>query len=340
MAKHKAPTQVTIASTDQETPLHEFVQRTWKPAAAAAVAVIGLVLFMQWRGEKSRARDLQSWETLGAEIPLGGAFGGAPQVDSPGTAATLADDLAQGPAGPWAKALEVGARLAEDDFDGAQRALDQLTERWPDHPLAAQALVPQEQGPPRTIEEHLAARAAALKAWEADHPELFANPPLPEGSPRVRLNTNQGPLVLGLYADYAPLHVENFLKHCREGFYDGVKFHRVIPGQLIQGGDPNTVSGEQETWGQGGPGYTVEMEIGNVWHFKHALSAAKTPGATESSGSQFFILADDQHAYDGDYTVFGMLVEGQDTLETLVNAPVVDTDRPQDPAVIESVEIL
>ena len=169
---------------------------------------------------------------------------------------------------------------------------------------------------------------------------LFSNPALPADAPRVRLNTSKGPIVVGLYVDRAPKHAENFLELCRKGFYNGTKFHRVVRGSLIQGGDPNSISGEPESWGQGGPGNSLEVETDpRLRHFKGALVAWKAPGETRSHGSQFFLTTADQNQMDGQTVVFGIVVDGFSTIEAIESGAVVE-DRPQDPATVESTEVL
>jgi peptidyl-prolyl cis-trans isomerase B (cyclophilin B) len=174
---------------------------------------------------------------------------------------------------------------------------------------------------------------------------LFSNPPLPPDAPRVRVSTSKGALVVGLYVDRAPRHAENFLRLCREGYYNRTKFHRVVRGSLIHGGDPNSIEGAPETWGSGGPETTLEPEVDpKLRHFKGALVAWKAPGETRSHGSQFFITTADQSPMDEDQkggrtVVFGLVLEGHETLEAIESSAVVE-DRPQDPAVIEATEIL
>ena len=337
MAKHRAPAQVTIASTQQESPLQRLVARYWKHAVLAAITVTVAILAGKWFGQQSEEQALASWRRLGEDVSFGGGLG--MQTPSASVLAGLAEELKDQVAGPWAKALEIGELLRNDEFDAARRALVELEETWPEHPLVTDAFFPQPDGPPRRLREHVEARLTAFAAWEAARPGLSQNPPLPEGSPRVRLNTNRGAIVVGLYEDLAPQHVHNFLKLCEDGFYDGTKFHRVIREFMIQGGDPNSVEGEPDTWGQGGPGYQIEPEIGSLWHFTHVLAAAKLPGDTESSGSQFYITTAPSHQLDGQHTVFGVLLEGFDVVEEIETAPVLG-DRPQDPAVVESTELL
>ena len=146
--------------------------------------------------------------------------------------------------------------------------------------------------------------------------------------------------MVGLYSDRAPKHTENFLKLCREDFYKGTKFHRVVRGSVVQGGDPNSISGDPDTWGSGGLPNAIEPENDpRLRHFKGALAAWRAPGETRSNGSQFLITTTDQNEMDGQTVVFGIVLDGFQTLEAIESGAVVG-DRPQDPATIESVEVL
>lgn len=116
--------------------------------------------------------------------------------------------------------------------------------------------------------------------------------------------TSKGTIALSLDAAAAPITVNNFVFLARNGFYDGLKFHRVVPGFVIQGGDP-------EGTGEGGPGYTIPDEKSNLPHIDGALAMAKT-SAPNSAGSQFYITLGEQHSLDAGYTVFGQVTAGKD----------------------------
>ncbi len=145
---------------------------------------------------------------------------------------------------------------------------------------------------------------------------------------------DNGALMKGeLYEDIAPISVENFEKLIREGFYDGLTFHRVIPGFMIQGGDPNGN-------GTGGPGYTIKGEFSmngvenNLKHTRGVLSMARAMDPN-SAGSQFFIMVADAPHLDGQYAAFGKIVEGMDTADQIVNERRDWNDRPLTPVVIK-----
>ena len=147
-----------------------------------------------------------------------------------------------------------------------------------------------------------------------------------------------GTITLEFYPSRAPNHVEKFKKLAREGFYDGTKFHRVIPGFMIQGGDPNTKGDDVQTWGTGGPGYEIDAEFNDAPHLRGTLSMARAQDPN-SAGSQFFICVDRSSFLDGQYTVFGKVLEGMDVADKIVNSPRDGNDRPNEDVVVESIRI-
>lgn len=133
--------------------------------------------------------------------------------------------------------------------------------------------------------------------------------------------TSEGRIAIRLFPEDAPQTVANFRKLVGEGFYDSLTFHRVVPGFVIQGGDPNSRDENPFNDGQGGPGYTVPGEIGRP-HLKGAVAMARQPDVVnpkrESNGSQFYIALRDLPNLDGGYTVFGKVVGGWEAVERLV----------------------
>lgn len=121
------------------------------------------------------------------------------------------------------------------------------------------------------------------------------------------IDTKFGRIVLRFYNDKAPKHVENFKQLARKGFYDGTKFHRIIPNFMIQGGDPNTKDADPSNDGMGGPGYQVDAEFNEISHDRGILSMARS-GDPNSAGSQFFIVHQPSYNLDTQYTVFGRVV--------------------------------
>lgn len=160
-------------------------------------------------------------------------------------------------------------------------------------------------------------------------PALSAEEPKTEQqAPHVILKTKFGEMEIVLFPDLAPKHVESFLKLAKSGFYNGTIFHRILPGFMIQGGDPLTKDpANRNKYGTGGPGYTVSAEFSKVVHEKGILSAARTQDPN-SAGSQFFIMVDKAPHLDGQYTVFGEVVKGVEVAETIVSQPRDLKDNP------------
>jgi peptidyl-prolyl cis-trans isomerase B (cyclophilin B) len=149
--------------------------------------------------------------------------------------------------------------------------------------------------------------------------------------------------VVGLYANLAPKHVENFLKLVRDGYYVHTKFHDVSAGEFVQGGDPNSIDKDPSLWGQGGPEYTLDLEPSALRHFSGVLSAVPAPSdTTKTSGSQFLITTASSHGLDKTHVPFGSVIEGLDVLKLIGEAPLADGsfNRPQSPVEITATEVL
>ncbi len=145
------------------------------------------------------------------------------------------------------------------------------------------------------------------------------------------LHTSEGTIELELYPDDAPKTVENFLKLARDGFYEGVIFHRVIPDFMIQGGDPTGT-------GMGGPGYEFEDEFNQHSVARGALAMANS--GPNTNGSQFFIVTAEATPWlDGKHTVFGKVTSGMDVVDKICAAERDDNDRPRTPITIDRVEL-
>lgn len=136
-----------------------------------------------------------------------------------------------------------------------------------------------------------------------------------------------GDIVLQFYHDVAPGHVKNFVDLARKGFYNGTTFHRVIPGFMIQGGDPNSKNPDRNMHGMGGPGYKVKAEFNSRPHKRGILSMARS-NEPDSAGSQFFICVADANFLDWKYTVFGEVVSGMDVADKVVNMKRDGRDNP------------
>lgn len=164
----------------------------------------------------------------------------------------------------------------------------------------------------------------------------------PMDGPVVEMTTNMGTMKIKLY-NATPKHRDNFVKLVKEGFYDGVQFHRVIPGFMVQGGDPlSKTDTTRANWGTGGPGYTVEAEfVPELHHCKGAVAAARLGDMANprraSSGSQFYIVQDENGCrhLDGQYTVYGQVIEGLEVVDKIADVNTDPYDRPVTPVVIQ-----
>jgi len=143
------------------------------------------------------------------------------------------------------------------------------------------------------------------------------------------IETKFGNIELRFFPDAAPGHVNNFIELAKKGFYDGSTFHRVIPGFMIQGGDPNSKNPDKSGHGMGGPGYTIKAEFNNKPHKRGILSMARS-ASPDSAGSQFFICIADAPFLDRQYTVFGEVVSGIEVADKIVSQPRDVRDNPNE----------
>ncbi len=151
----------------------------------------------------------------------------------------------------------------------------------------------------------------------------------PKG-PKGIIKTKFGDIEIKFYPDVAPRHVENFIKLAKSGFYNGTIFHRVIPGFMIQGGDPNTKDSlKKDSYGQGGPGHTVKAEFNDIPHKRGIVSMARAADP-DSAGSQFFIVVEDSRFLDRKYSVFGEVTKGIGVADKIVNLPRDERDNPRE----------
>jgi len=160
----------------------------------------------------------------------------------------------------------------------------------------------------------------------------------------VQISMNGGTFLIEFFPEDAPNTVHNFLKLVESGYYDGIVFHRIIPGFMIQTGDPNTKNPnvDRSLWGQGGPGYQIQEEFNTLQHDRGIVSMARA-NHPDSAGSQFFIVTNDSPTLDGKYTVFGRLVPGiPQVLDGIANLRTDSNDAPLDllQATIKTAKIL
>ena len=200
------------------------------------------------------------------------------------------------------------------DFDAAEKYLNQAKE---DKNLSQQG------------ESYLAEIPEYRKHWEREQ-ELRAAEAKADDLPRVRLKTNKGDIVIELFENEAPNTVANFISLVEKGFYDGLAFHRVLPGFMAQGGDPK---GD----GTGGPGYTIACECDNPEHrihFRGSLSMAHA--GKDTGGSQFFLTFRPTGHLNGKHTVFGRIIEGMDVLPKLQRRDPGDPNAPEPDKIVEA----
>lgn len=204
-------------------------------------------------------------------------------------------------------------------------------------PHASRSKVPPPAPPPVQVAPSFVSEADTLPpivdtGFPADA-EAKQEEVIPESN-LVSISTKFGVIVLELDPGAAPKTVENFKKLVAENFYNGTTFHRVIPGFMIQGGDPNSKDANRALHGQGGPGYTVPAEIG-LKHVRGSVATARLGDSDnpkrESSGSQFFICVADAAYLDGQYTVFAKVVSGMDVADKIVALPRDAADNPVEP---------
>ena len=143
------------------------------------------------------------------------------------------------------------------------------------------------------------------------------------------IETSLGNIEFEFFDDKAPGHVKNFKDLANDEFYNGTIFHRVIPGFMVQGGDPNTKSDDRSTHGTGGPGHTIKAEFNDETHARGIISMARSQDP-DSAGSQFFVVVKDSDFLDGQYTAFGKVTSGMDVADKIVNSPRDSNDNPNE----------
>ena len=164
--------------------------------------------------------------------------------------------------------------------------------------------------------------------WAADNKKPARGAQM---EPHAVIKTKFGEMEIRFFPDVAPKHVENFISLAKSGFYDGTLFHRVIPGFMIQGGDPNTKDPNKKSqYGMGGPpGAKLKAEFNATPHKRGIVSMARS-GHPDSAGSQFFIVVKDSNQLDRQYTAFGEVIRGMEVADQIVNAPRESNDLPKE----------
>jgi len=183
-----------------------------------------------------------------------------------------------------------------------------------------------------------ASAAAAAKTTKGKSEAAPAASKAGAGEDVAVLKTSMGTIVFRFFEKDAPKHVANFKKLASSGFYDGTTFHRVIPGFMIQGGDPNSKDADRSNDGLGGSGTNVPAEFNANKHLRGTVSMARAQDPNSAS-SQFFICVKPTPFLDGQYSVFGQVLEGMDVVDKIVAVPRDARDNPLDKVVMEKVTI-
>lgn len=339
MAKHKAPTEVTLVGPEEKSALAEFVERHWPKAALIAIVATASILYTQYQKQQGAKQVDESWGQLMAGVEQDRFTGGLTAEASKMQA--LATSLSSTDAGPWALYLQAQGLHREGEVTEALDVLDQLKSQYPDHVLASERFNFGDSATPKTTVEYLGQVYRAEQEWMNGHPGLFDNPQPPAGAPRVNIKTDQGDILVALYPDRAPKLTENFLKLSGEGFYDGTRFHRVQPGLLIEGGDPASRSEDTGTWGTEGADYTLQKEDTGLSNFPGYLGMVVKGGEEEPNGSMFYFTAGPVHFFNHRYVVFGKVIEGQGVVDAISNAPTQPPSfAPTDPIAILGTEVV
>jgi peptidyl-prolyl cis-trans isomerase B (cyclophilin B) len=349
MAKHKAPTQVTLVPHEEKSALAEFVEKYWKLGAVLAVIVTATILYFQHSKDKESAAVDESWTILMAAVDEdGGRYTGEVEVIE-----RVLAELQGSVAAPWALFLKAQNLRLAGECDEARSTLSQLKQDYPEHPLVIEKFTFGDSVTPLSLVEHMSRIYESEATWRTEHPRFFANPELPEDSPTVRFKTDRGDILVGLYAGRAPLHVENFLKLAGEGFFDGTKFHQVQHSLFAAGGDPATKETEPADWAQGGEGadYGLDPEESGLAYFEGYMGSVMKPSEEKSNGSLFYLTAAPVHHLDDRSTVYGKILEGLDVVREISESPtepspavggrqMPPSNRPQDPVSIISTEVV
>lgn len=212
---------------------------------------------------------------------------------------------------------------------GAAVGLPSATARADDADFQAATRAPYTPPPEKSI------NGKSIAEMKANVEKLWGQIVLESGGKPVRhvatLQTTAGDIEIEFYGQDAPSHVRSFIALSKAGFFDGLIFHRCIPGFVIQGGCPKGN-------GTGGPGYCLKPEFNAHLHKRGVLSMARAQ-PTDSAGSQFFICVGDAPFLNGKYTAFGEVTKGMDVADKIVNAPRNAADRPDNPVTIKSVKV-
>lgn len=338
MAQHKAATEITLVQEERSKFAQTVDAYKWH-AAGVLVVVSGVILFQANQAKSEVESRRAEWNTV---------YEAMMDPEDRAVALGRAADQVDGTLVSWVQFFRAGILAAGGDPEEVKEARSiaaTATSGDSVHPaLDKLSFTYEADGESMSPGQAMEARLAAEAQWiDSLGVEIYENPPLPADATRVELETEKGKIVVGLYDELAPEHASNFAEKASSGFYDGTLFHRTVNGELIQGGDPNTIDGDPETWGQGGPGHKVPKEDTGLIHTAGVLAAAKMGGEAESSGSQFYITTVPKHTdFDDRYVVYGTVLEGLDVVKAIAEAPTKeeDAERPLEPVKLISAKVV
>lgn len=328
--KHKAPTQVTL-HTEEKGAFAQWIETNWRMMAFAAVLVVGLIVAAQILSARAKAAEdarLETWRQAALSI-------------DPDRLEQAAAELAGEPHASWLTLTRVQLAALEERPEDAAAHLEEL--RAAESFLLTEFELPLgPEGEERSIVQHVGNALQSSREVHAELPFSSVTPDPPEGSPRVRFVTGLGDFEVALFEEQAPLHVENFLANVDAGVYEGTRFHRVIPGFMVQGGDPNTKQDDRSTWGQGEPDEErVPSEADNgLVHSPFVMAGAKQQRQEGSSQHQFYVTVGGAHWLDGEHTVYGKVLSGRDVLRSMSRLETNQEDQPLEAPLLQRVERL
>lgn len=327
--KHKAPTEVTIIQ-EEKGPFAAWIDNNWKMLAFVATGASTLILASQFMGQQEEAARDEELDSLLAAV----------QSSDRGQLIAASSSLKGTGLDGWADLMETQLALAEGRYEDAGAGLARLQASA--SPLLRLPLPLGSAGESMTIIEHVAASAASSKKLVEDSGITLYSPDPPEGSPRVRIQTSLGAIEIALFEGAAPKHVANFLANVDANKYTGTRFHRIMQGFMVQGGNPATTSDDPNLWIEADDEEAVPNESDNgLVHSPYVLAGAIKPGEEDSSQYQFYITEGHAHWLDEKHTVYGKVMSGQDTVRALAGvATDPQSARPFSAPVLERIERL
>ncbi len=212
--------------------------------------------------------------------------------------------------------LQLAARaIDEDKFEEAEKHLAKI-DQLPKNPLQGSAALFEGGANLSRLTDVIRQRIKAFQDWKKQRASLFENPAT-DPTPKIRMTTDQGEIVIGLYSKQSEKASSNFIKLCREGFYNDTRVSEIQQKRSFRLGDPTSKAEDPAAWTNSGPGYDLELERNTLHHFKGSVSMVKLEGKDSFSGSQIQICTADRFDLDEQGVVFGKVIEGLDVAERI-----------------------